>query len=259
MTHSRNLPQNSPFLHPPFGGISAFALRVFAILFMVLDHLWAKLIPGSFWMTCVGRLAFPIFAFQVVEGFFHTHDLSRYIKRLLVFALLSEIPFDLFYSGSVFFPFHQNVLFTLLLGLLAISAMERAKTMKSRLRAAAFGIAVPLLAVLLGQILFVDYAGLGVMTVIAFYLLRGFPFAWVGQFLFLLFFHGVLFSGQILTFSLFGTQIHVTQQGLAVFSLLFIWLYNGKPGHHSRAVRWGGYLFYPIHMLIIYALVRIFL
>ena len=106
-------------------GIDAVSLRLLAILFMLLDHLWATVVPGNQWMNCVGRLAFPIFAFQLCEGYRHTSDFRRYCLRLLLFALLSEIPFNLFYAGSVLFPFHQNVMFTLLLGLLALRQADR--------------------------------------------------------------------------------------------------------------------------------------
>ena len=80
---------SSPFLKKPFGGMDAMTLRLLAILCMVLDHLWATLVPGSDWMTFLGRLAFPIFAFQISEGFFHTADVRRYAKRLLLFAIIS--------------------------------------------------------------------------------------------------------------------------------------------------------------------------
>ena len=88
-------------------GLSASALRLLAILFMLLDHMWATVIPGNNWMTYAGRLAFPIFAFQIVEGFYHTSDRKQYTKRLLILALISEIPFDLMYVSSPLFLFHH--------------------------------------------------------------------------------------------------------------------------------------------------------
>ena len=98
--------------------INSNALKILAMAFMLLDHLWATIIPDNQWMTCVGRLAFPIFAFMISEGYVHTSDFKKYAKRLLIFGLISEIPFNLMSAGGFFFPFHQNVMFTLLLGLL---------------------------------------------------------------------------------------------------------------------------------------------
>ena len=105
--------------------ISAAMLHIIAMTFMLMDHLWATLLPAQDWLTCVGRLAFPIFAFMAVEGYFHTHSFKKYILRLLLFAVLSEIPFDLMYGGTWFYPFHQNVIWTLLIGLAGIHLMEK--------------------------------------------------------------------------------------------------------------------------------------
>lgn len=104
--------------------LSAAALHILAMALMLMDHLWATLLPAQEWLTCAGRLAFPIFAFMAVEGYFHTHDLKKYTLRLLLFALLSEVPFDLMYGGTWFYPVHQNVIWTLLLGILGIHLME---------------------------------------------------------------------------------------------------------------------------------------
>lgn len=94
--------------------LSAAALHIIAMALMLMDHLWATLLPAQDWLTCAGRLTFPIFAFMTVEGYFHTRNLKRYALRLLLFALLSEVPFDLMYGGTWFYPVHQNVIWTLL-------------------------------------------------------------------------------------------------------------------------------------------------
>ena len=104
--------------------LSAAALHILAMVLMLMDHLWATLLPAQDWLTCAGRLAFPIFAFMAVEGYFHTHSFRKYALRLALFAVLSEVPFDLMYGGTWFYPVHQNVIWTLLLGLLGIHLME---------------------------------------------------------------------------------------------------------------------------------------
>ncbi len=97
--------------------ISSAGLHILAMTFMLLDHMWATVTPGQEWMTCVGRMAFPIFAFMIVEGYFHTHDLKKYLLRMVAFALISEVPFDLMYEGLAFYPYHQNVMWTFLIAL----------------------------------------------------------------------------------------------------------------------------------------------
>lgn len=99
-------------------GIDSFTLHILAMLFMLCDHLWATLFPAQEWMTCVGRLAFPIFAFMIAEGCYYTSNVKKYMLRLFLFAIISEIPFNLIMGSSVFYPFHQNVLWTFLLGVL---------------------------------------------------------------------------------------------------------------------------------------------
>ena len=107
--------------------ISSAALHILAMAFMLCDHLWGTIVPGNDWLTCIGRLAFPIFAFLLVEGYFHTSDLKGYVRRLFLFALLSEIPFNLAMGSRLFYPIHQNVLWTFLLALGFIHWNEKAK------------------------------------------------------------------------------------------------------------------------------------
>ena len=113
--------------------ISAAALHIIAMALMLMDHLWATIFPDQEWLTCAGRLAFPIFAFMAVEGYFHTHSFQKYALRLLLFAVLSEVPFDLMYGGTWFYPVHQNVIWTLLMGLLGIRLIETSSAISARL------------------------------------------------------------------------------------------------------------------------------
>ena len=80
------------------------SLHILAMLFMLCDHLWGTVVPGNDWLTCIGRVSFPIFAFMIVEGYFHTKSLKKYICRLLIAAVLSEIPFNLAMGSSIFYP-----------------------------------------------------------------------------------------------------------------------------------------------------------
>ena len=229
-------------------GLNSTALRLLAILFMLLDHLWATVVPGNLWMTCVGRLAFPIFAFQLCEGYRHTGDFRRYCLRLLLFALLSEIPFNLFYAGSVLFPFHQNVMFTLLLGLLAIRQADMLRREQGIKRKSLCCLA--LLAVLAGGVLLLpDYGLRGVMTVLCFFVFREHRLFQLAAMAALNIF---AFKGQTIPVSLFGLAYDFPIQGFALLALPLIWLCNGEKGPGGRGLRLFWYIFYPLHMLALY-------
>ena len=238
-------------------GFNSLSLKLLAMALMLCDHLWATVVPGNNWLTAVGRLAFPIFAFQVAEGFFLTHDRKKYLGRMFIFALISEIPFNLMYYSSVVFPFHQNVMFTFCLAILLMMAMERAKQ-----KGTVVFILVSLLCVaaglVVGQITMVDYYGSGVVTVLVFYLCRNKPWGWLGQLAGLIWLNCYLLGGMLMPITLLGHTVEISEQGLAVLALIPIWLYNGKQGPHSRAIQYACYAFYPVHMLVL-ALMRMYL
>ena len=232
--------------------LSAAALHIIAMALMLMDHLWATLLPAQDWLTCAGRLAFPIFAFMTVEGYFHTRNLKRYALRLLLFALLSEVPFDLMYGGTWFYPVHQNVIWTLLLGLLGIHLMEMVrKKQKTGLYLLVAALVVVAGAVL-GTLGMVDYYGAGVLTVFAFYIFRGRKW-WhlLGQVLTLYWINVVLLGGLMYPIRLFGMEFELCQQGLALLALIPIWLYRGRQGCHSKPFQYACYAFYPVHMLLL--------
>ena len=106
---------------------TSMSLHMMAMAFMLCDHLWGTITPGNDWLTCIGRIAFPIFAFLIVEGYFHTKNLRKYIGRILLFAVLSEIPFNLSMGSRLFYPIHQNVLWSFLISLGLIHWNEKVK------------------------------------------------------------------------------------------------------------------------------------
>ena len=124
---SERLLKNSPFEKTKLRFINSEMLKVLAVIFMLCDHVWATVMTLPDVLTYIGRVAFPTFAFLIAEGFVHTKNVRKYMLRLLLFAVISEIPFNLFYSSRVFNPFHQNVMFTLLYGLCAIYLISRIK------------------------------------------------------------------------------------------------------------------------------------
>lgn len=238
--------------------VSAFMLHVTAMLFMLCDHSWAMLFPSQRWLTCVGRIAFPIFAFMIVEGYFHTHNLKKYVLRMLIFALISEIPFDLMYAGIWFHPFHQNVLWTFLIAMAGIWLMEKAKQKGKLWLTILTDVLVVLVGIILGFATMVDYYGTGVLTVFVFYFFRKRKWwCYVGQLLVLYWLNVELLGGLVYPFEIFGHQFELVEQGLALLALIPIWLYRGKQGFHNKAFQYFCYAFYPVHCFILFLLTKI--
>lgn len=219
--------------------MSSFALHILAMLLMLCDHLQLTLLPDLPILRCVGRLAFPLFAFMAVEGYLHTRSLKKYLLRLLMLAVISEIPFDLLVSGSVFDPMHQNVIWTIILGLCCIRAFENISAGRKMMLSAVVIIA-SLAAAIIAR---ADYSSAGVLTLLAFYAFRGNTVRCrLMQLLSLAFINLVLLG---------GIEFAFPYQALAVLSLPIIWLYDGSQGPHSGFIKAANYLFYPAHMLIL--------
>lgn len=226
-------------------------IKIMAMFFMLADHMWATIIPGNLWLTNIGRVAFPLFAFLIVEGFEHTSDFKKYAKRLFIFGLISEIPFNLMAYSTVFFPFHQNVMFTLLLGLLCINEIDKFKKNK-KISTGIKTILKILLYLFIGTIGFVDYGLTGMLTIISLYVFRNFKFAWLGQLVSMILLHIVFFNDQSIILNIFGYEYFMPLQAFSLFALPIIWMYNGEKGKKSKALQYAFYSFYPVHMLVLY-------
>ncbi len=216
--------------------MSAFQIKLLAIITMVIDHIGFFFFPQFIWLRLIGRISFPLFAWLIANGAYHTHNSNGYLRRLFLFALISQLPF-LLANGLVNPYFHDlNVFFTLFLGLVAIVLIKRTK--RKILWA---GITV--LCAVLAQVLQTDYGGFGVAVVVSFYL-------FFNNFRALVIVQSLLFLASTLL-SLAKNESPIELLGL--FALLFVWFYSGKPGPKAKYLF---YIVYPLQYVIFYFLLK---
>lgn len=208
--------------------LDSFQLKCIAIVSMALDHTGAVLYPSQIWLRCLGRIAFPIFCFLIVEGFFHTRDVRRYMGRLGVFALISEIPYDLAFRGVPLEYAHQNVFFTLLIGIGMVVLLERNREWPVKA-------VILLLAMWLAVLIRSDYNFRGVLLIFVFYIFH--ESRWLA-----------VTAGGLWNFLYQGVI-----QKYGVLSVLPLALYNGERG---RKMKYFFYIFYPAHLLLLYGISR---
>lgn len=215
-----------------FAVLDGTALKLIAMVCMAFDHVGDNFFPDQIWMRIVGRIAMPLFAFCAAEGFSHTHDRGKYLKRMGLFALISEIPFDLVTAGKVLEFSHQNIMFSFLWAFLCLTLYERVANGASGAKRF-FGVMILVAGVLLSVLLGLDYNMLGVGLIFIYYLLR----------------ERLLFVRNVL-----GMAYHLLLRnvGVYIFGLLGflpVFLYNGKKG---KGLKWLFYCFYPGHLLLIW-------
>lgn len=210
--------------------LDSFQLKCIAIVSMALDHTGAVLYPSQIWLRCLGRIAFPIFCFLIVEGFFHTHDVRRYMGRLGVFALISEIPYDLAFRGVPLEYAHQNVFFTLLIGIGMMVLLERNREWPVKA-------VILLLAMWLAVLIRSDYNFRGILLIFVFYIF--YESRWLA-----------VTAGGLWNFLYQGVI-----QKYGVLSVLPLALYNGERG---RKMKYFFYIFYPAHLLLLYGISRFY-
>lgn len=231
---------------------SSMSLHIMAMVFMLCDHLWGTIIPGNDWLICIGRVSFPIFAFMIVEGYFHTKNLKKYVRRLLIFAFLSEIPFNLALGSRVFYPVHQNVLWSFLISIGLIHWNEKAKATQKVWKRVSVGCITVLVGYIGGLLTMVDFYHAGVLTVLTFYFFRQKKWwSYIGQFLCLWYINIEMLSGFSYELHWGGETYFFVRQGLALLALIPIWLYRGKQGYYSKKLQYVYYGFYPIHLLVL--------
>lgn len=229
-------------------GISADTLKWIALITMFIDHTGASILEklpqyttldGVFQVDMVlrfiGRIAFPIYCFLLVEGFYKTHSRKKYVLNLLTFALISEIPFELSFMGGLNIGFH-NVYWTLLLGMLLMMTLEEIKVRKPD----KYNIlALLALAIFAGtaQIVYTDYAAIGVILIFILYQTRD----------------------DRKRQSILGA-VAMCYEITAPVSFILTYNYNGQRKKRKNAfTKYLFYAFYPAHLLLLYFVRLLFL
>ena len=206
--------------------ITLFTLKIIAIVTMFLDHYY-RIIGGPEWLSMLGRLAFPIFAFSISEGYSHTKNVNKYLMRLLNFAIIIQLPNFL---GLQEYPL--NIFFTLALGLFCLEVLDNNK----------INIVVRYIILLylcfFAEKIDLDYGAYGIILIVLFSKLKNNK---VNIFIGFLALNLVILKIGNLT----EIQIY------SMLSLIPIFLYNGKKGY---GMKYLFYLFYPLHFIFLYTL-----
>lgn len=242
--------------------VSQEGLKLIASLTMLIDHIGAVLVYSlylSAWnagdyiqsnrmaelyqiMRIIGRIAFPIYCFLLVEGFHYTRDVKKYVTRLAIGMVLSEIPFDLCFSGYIDWT-SSSVMVTLLLGCLMMAGMKGMPGLWKLLAIPPFyGIA---------EWLGTDYAGHGIVLIAMLALTKGLPreklWRTLGFVVFLWFGVTVQLGPVEIPMELFG-----------LIGLIPMFCYDGRKLTHSKWVQWTFYLFYPVHLFVLWLIQTLF-
>lgn len=220
-------------------GLSQEALKLIACVTMLIDHIGAVFVPG-YGLRIIGRLAFPIYCFLLAEGMAQTRNVKRYGIRLAVGAALSELPYELLFYGRLSLAY-QSVMVTLLIGYLMVLWMRKTARLKF----------IPLIVcVFAAELLGTDYGGIGVAMIAMFVLTRERPDRlWVQ-----------VFACAALCWIIGGAgwqvgPVYVPLQIFGVLAMIPIALYSGRKATTSKVIQWIFYLFYPVHLAALLAVV----
>ena len=236
-------------------------LKWIAMIAMAIDHAAVEIIyqnhlhsAGEYWnmlglaMRLIGRMAFPLYCFMLVQGFLHTKSWNKYVLRTALFAALSEIPFNLVVSGTLRDPDAQNTIVLMVIGLLTMKGMEAAENLIDRAQEqepsemlsvfrGIFLVLITAIGAILADFLHADYGSFGLLLIVLFYLLRHRPVE-----------RG--FAGCALVWVKYQSLYAFT----AWIAFFFIGRYNGERG---RKMGYLPYLFYPAHLILFYGIGRL--
>ncbi len=216
--------------------LTAFDIKIWACIFMLIDHIGFFFFPDQIIFRMIGRLCFPLFAFMIANGFFFTHNRLKYLLRLAIFGTVIQIPYWLFFTDNTL-----NIFFTLSLGLASIWLWDSGKK-----QGPALAFLLVAACAVAAELIHADYGAYGVLLIFFAYLFfNNMPklvWSWViiniADFLIKYF----LVAGGAYNF------INYIQP-LALLSLLFLHKYNRKEGVKAPLLF---YIFYPAHLGALY-------
>lgn len=218
--------------------MNSFVLKLIAIITMFIDHIGYVIFDGFSFFNYIGRIAFPIFAFQISEGYIHTKSLKKYFLRLFIFALISQIPFMLFHK-ILSDNFALNIFFTLLLGLASIYIYDKSKHKF-------FGIIISIIIGIIAELIHCDYGFYGIAIILLFYVFKNNNLLSSISFIIAVTINYLI---PIIKYGFYDIYLYLYISTL--IPIIFISLYNGKKGKNTKYLL---YLFYPIHLLLIYGI-----
>ena len=238
--------------------MTSFTLKIIALITMFIDHLGYAIFNKFSFFNYIGRVAFPIFAFQISEGFHYTKNVKKYFARLLLFAMFSQIPFMLFLSIFSNNIYKLNVFFTLLLGLFSIYIYDKiinsfyitSNVKLNNFLKFVLGISIVLFIGFIAEFLKSDYGLFGIAVIFLFYLFKNKNYK-LRTILYLVFMclgtfikYGILYLAN-------SNYMYLILCCCTISPIIFICLYNKQQGHKIKYLL---YFFYPIHLLVLYLL-----
>ena len=232
--------------------MTSFVLKCIAMITMLIDHTSIACLKYTSLFNVIGRIAFPIFAFQISEGYIHTKNIKKYFLRLFLFAIISQVPFMLF--DSMFTNnFNFNIFGTLFVGLLSIFIYDKitncsfvfTKSPKFNLLVSKlFGIIAVIAFGIISEACHFDYGFWGVAIIFLFYLFKNNK---TGMIIFYIIACIIKYGISIITHGYH--YLYVLLCLGTILPIIFICLYNGKQG---KKIKYLLYVFYPVHLLILY-------
>ena len=220
--------------------MSSFALKMIACIFMFIDHTGQIFYNGNSILNIIGRLAFPIFAFQITEGYIHTKDIKKYLLRLLILALVSQIPFMIMLERV---GFTINTIATLLFGLISITIYNKNKIL---------GIISLIILGIIAEFAHFDGGICCIFIIFNFYVFKDKKIIMTVFYILLV---TCLFGSYLIEYTKNDNELlysvikyYLPYYVTTLSAILLIYTYNNKKG---KKMKWFFYIFYPFHIILL--------